>query len=229
VLSSLIPQHYFDYIRGGPPAPLAAVIRHNQMDLRGLAAIMGHIDALLAASGRADHGVDSLDMFGLSRFLHRRGDSDRAHAACSHALDLGLPVEHRPRARRELASLAKRRGDHQQASTLWHELAIEPSVDIGDAIHACVQLAVHYERKAKDLNRAMEFARLALAKARHLRTCSRNPYETARLARLEQQCLNRVNRLAHRIRPAVVSRLGLPLLEPSPPRIKENATRKLRF
>ncbi len=49
VLSSLIPQHYFDYLRGGPAAPLAGVVRHNQMDLRGLAAIMGRIDALLAA------------------------------------------------------------------------------------------------------------------------------------------------------------------------------------
>src|SRR5271163_5149882 len=57
VLSSLIPQHYFDYLRGGPAAPLAAVVRHNQMDLRGLAAIMGRIDALLAAANRADDGV----------------------------------------------------------------------------------------------------------------------------------------------------------------------------
>src|ERR1700732_4895956 len=72
VLSSLIPQHYFDYLRGGPAAPLAAVVRHNQMDLRGLAAIMGHIAALLTAANRADDGVDSLDLFGLSRFLQRR-------------------------------------------------------------------------------------------------------------------------------------------------------------
>src|ERR1700736_4703624 len=45
VVSALIPQYYFDYLRGGPAAPLAAVVRHNQMDLRGLAAIMGRIDS----------------------------------------------------------------------------------------------------------------------------------------------------------------------------------------
>src|SRR6266403_254571 len=32
--SSLIPQLYFDYLRGGPAEPLAGVFRHNQMDLR---------------------------------------------------------------------------------------------------------------------------------------------------------------------------------------------------
>ncbi|HEX9224285.1 MAG TPA: ribonuclease H-like domain-containing protein, partial [Candidatus Acidoferrales bacterium] len=38
VASALIPQFYFDYLRGGPVEPLAGVVRHNQMDLRGLAA-----------------------------------------------------------------------------------------------------------------------------------------------------------------------------------------------
>src|ERR1700731_2253342 len=78
MLSALIPQHYFDYLRGGPAEPLAAVVRHNQMDLRGLAAIMGRIDSLLEAENRSELGIDSLDLFGLSRFLQRRGDSDRA-------------------------------------------------------------------------------------------------------------------------------------------------------
>src|ERR1700675_578562 len=82
VLSSLIPQHYFDYLRGGPAAPLAAVVRHNQMDLRGLAAIMGSIDSLLTEENRQDQETHSLDLFGLSRFLQRRGDSDRAHSTC---------------------------------------------------------------------------------------------------------------------------------------------------
>src|SRR5271154_512186 len=213
VLSSLIPQHYFDYLRGGPAAPLAAVVRHNQMDLRGLAAIMGRIDALLIAANRADDGVDSLDLFGLSRFLQRRGDSDRAHAACSHALDLGLPAEFRPQARRELALLAKRRGDHAAAAALWHELATDTTGNALDAIHACEQLAVYYERRMKDLHRATEFARLALARVKRLRGSSRDPYVAARLARLEQRFLNRVTRLQHRM--ALASRATpLPLSEP---------------
>jgi uncharacterized protein YprB with RNaseH-like and TPR domain len=199
MLSSLIPQHYFDYLRGGPAEPLAAVVRHNQMDLRGLAAIMGRIDSLLEAETRSEQAIDSLDLFGLSRFLQRRGDSDRAHAACSQALDLGLPAAFRPQARRELALLAKRRGDHADAARLWHELAAEVTDDALDAIHACEQLALYYERHVKDLTRAVEFARLALAKAARLRRSSRDPYAVARIARMEQQSLNRVTRLQHRM------------------------------
>jgi uncharacterized protein YprB with RNaseH-like and TPR domain len=225
LLSSLIPQHYFDYLRGGPAAPLAAVVRHNQMDLRGLAAIMGRIDALLAATHRADQDVDSLDLFGLSRFLQKRGEPDRAHAACSQALDLGLPIEFRPQARRELALLAKRRGDHAAAALLWHELATEITDNVLDAIHACEQLALYYERRVKDFPRALEFARLALSKVTRLRGSSRDPYAAARIARMEQQCLNRVTRLQHRISFAQGVRPALPLLDPR--RVAPAASRRV--
>jgi uncharacterized protein YprB with RNaseH-like and TPR domain len=217
VHSAMIPQHYFDYIRGGPAEPLAAVIRHNQMDLRGLAAILARIEGLLAAAERADEDVESLDLFGLSKFLNKRGDRDRAHAVCSQALDLGLPAEHRPRARRELAQHAKRRGDHEHAATLWQELAAESAslseeADVIDAIHACEELAMYYERRAKDLDRASEFICLALAKVKRLRAGSRSLYATPKLARIEEKLLNRAARLRHRIESKRERARNLPLL-----------------
>src|SRR5882762_4628945 len=120
VSSALIPQFYFDYLRGGPTEPLAGVVRHNQMDLRGLAALFGKINALLTSDEERD--AESLDLFGLSRYLQRRGESQRAHSACTQAIDLGLPKEYDRQARRELALLAKRRGEHDKAAALWHEL-----------------------------------------------------------------------------------------------------------
>ncbi len=191
VASALIPQFYFDYLRGGPTGPLAGVVRHNQMDLRGLAALFGKINAMLASQENDRGGIDSLDLFGLSRFLERRGDSDRARAACSQALDLGLPAEFRPRARRELALLAKRRGDHAAAAALWLELAS----DSQDGVLACEQLAIHYERRAKDPARAMEFARLGLAKLQRIRANSRDPYAAARATRLAEKFFTRIKRL----------------------------------
>jgi uncharacterized protein YprB with RNaseH-like and TPR domain len=208
VLAALIPQHYFDYLRGGPAEPLAAVVRHNQMDLRGLAALVGKIDALLTSG---DHGeVESLDLFGLSRYLQRRGDSQRAHFACTQAIDLGLPKEYDRQARRELALSAKRRGEHEQAAKLWHELAADDSL----GIYACVQLAIYYERRAKRLETALEFARLALVKVRRRTTNVFDRAATSRNPRLEQTILSRVARLEHRMR---VGRVlpTLPMGEPS--------------
>jgi tetratricopeptide (TPR) repeat protein len=208
VLAALIPQHYFDYLRGGPAEPLAAVVRHNQMDLRGLAALVGKIDALLSSGDGGE--VQSLDLFGLSRYLQRRGESQRAHFACTQAIDLGLPKEYDGQARRELALLAKRRGEHEQAAKLWHEL----TSDQASGIYACVQLAIYYERRAKRLETALEFARLALAKARRLKTDLRDSATSTRNLRLEQQILSRVARLEHRMRLCRVSP-ALPMEEAS--------------
>jgi uncharacterized protein YprB with RNaseH-like and TPR domain len=197
VASSMIPQYYFDYLRGGPAEPLAGVVRHNQMDLRGLAALFGKINSLLDVGRAAMEETDSLDLLGLSRFLHRRGDANRARTTCERALDAGLPAAFRPQARRDLASLAKRRGDHHRAAALWQELLADPH----DAAHACEQLAIHYERRVKDLPRAVEFAQLGIVKLRHLRIHTRDPYLAARVARLEDKFLTRLTRLTHRMGP----------------------------
>jgi uncharacterized protein YprB with RNaseH-like and TPR domain len=213
IASSMIPQYYFDYLRGGPSDPLVGVLRHNQMDLRGLAALFGKINTLIASQHTDRDGIDSRDLFGLSRFFERRGDSDRAHTACSQALEFGLPAEFRPRARRELALLAKRRGDHDAAAELWLELAADPQ----DGVLACEQLAIHYERRAKDPARAIEFARLGLAKLRRMSVHTRDPYTAARAARFAEKSLIRINRLEGRTRNKSEKRAvpGLSLLNSS--------------
>jgi len=194
VASALIPQYYFDFLRGGSPDPLAGVVKHNQMDLRGLAALFGKINSLLAEQIPLGQ-EDSLDLFGLSRFLERRGERDRAHAVCSRALDAGLPAEFRPIARHELALLAKRRGDWEQAAKIWQELA----ADTKDGIGACEQLAIYYERRIKDFGRALEFAELALMKLERQGWTSRDPYWHARRARHEDRLMCRIERLRHRM------------------------------
>src|SRR2546422_9827395 len=61
VAAALIPQYYFYYFRGGPPQPLARVWRHNQMDLRGLAALFGKMNEILSEPGAAAE-TQSLDL-----------------------------------------------------------------------------------------------------------------------------------------------------------------------
>jgi uncharacterized protein len=210
--SALIPQYYFDYLRGGPPEPLLGIARHNQMDLRGLAALYGKLDAMISTELPDVGSVDGRDLFGLSRYLQRRGHGERAQTACTQALDFGLPHEVRPQARRELAQHAKRRGEHERAAELWHEIV---AGDASEGLHACEQLAIHYERRAKDDERALEFAQLALAELRKVRLLtSRLPCghfagafpgfmavrpSASREARLEKSLLKRVARLERRL------------------------------
>jgi len=113
---------------------------------------------------------------------------------CAQALGAGLPVEFRPQATRELAIMARRRGDVERAASLWQELVHDPQ----DGVAACEHLAIHYERYARDLQRAVEFAQLALAKLQRQYSNPRDPYATARAARAEKKLLCRLERLRHR-------------------------------
>ncbi|MGC2706505.1 MAG: ribonuclease H-like domain-containing protein, partial [Candidatus Acidiferrales bacterium] len=77
LISEMIPQFYFDYLRGGSPEPLVQVFLHNQMDLRGLAGLASRIIALLA-DPESHRSTDGLELFGVSRICERRGDTARA-------------------------------------------------------------------------------------------------------------------------------------------------------
>ena len=207
VASSMIPQYYFDYLRGGTAQPLAGVVKHNQMDLRGLAALFGKINSLLESRGDGFGETDSLDLFGLSKFLHRRGEKELAQTVCARALDAGLPVEFRPQATRELALMAKRRGDAEHAAALWQELVANPQ----ETVLACEQLAIHFERHVRDFVQAAKFAQLGLKSLQHQMAGTRDPFAVARQGRLEEKFMCRLERLRHRIMSAD-SAPGVPLL-----------------
>ncbi|HYL83680.1 MAG TPA: hypothetical protein VE263_05565, partial [Candidatus Angelobacter sp.] len=141
----------------------------------------------------------------------RRGDAGRAQSACTQALAIGLPEEFRPKAQRDLAQLTKREGKHERAAEIWEELVDDPQ----DGVHACEQLAIHYERRAGDVARAIEYAKLGLQKIRGLhctalRVALRDPYLAAKLTRMEKKFTKRLTRLERKsLRPFEARRLGL--------------------
>jgi uncharacterized protein YprB with RNaseH-like and TPR domain len=212
-----IPEAYFSFVRGGFCAPLVPVFQHNQMDLRGLAALAGHILEILAGpkdfekagpgaetnNSGEDDSQHPLDLYGLSRLLTQRGEHSRARTACQTALSAGLPAEHDRAARRDLARFAKRAGDFSDAVELWESLAgqLQPAHNtrartaarnspienqsitlerilrrnpesakpvreesgLRAALEACEQLAIHFERRVRAIDRAMQVTRHGLA------------------------------------------------------------------
>jgi uncharacterized protein len=156
LLSGLIPQIYFDYLRGGPPERLVPVLNHNQLDLRGLAALSSRILSLL--SDVENLGQDGLELFGVSRICEKRGEDVRARSLYEKSIASFLPTETDRVARRSLARLAKRQGDFELACELWKDA-------LGNSRHgyeAYEQLAIYYERKARDPEQALEIVKQAL-------------------------------------------------------------------
>ena len=157
VPSNMIPQFYFDYLRGRSVAPLAGVVRHNRNDLRGLAALFGKLNEMLGKEKHSED-ADGLDLFGLSRYLHRRGEARRAEAACTAARERGLPIVFDALAQWELASMAKKRGEHDTAADVWRELARDEDWRVA----ACEELASFHERRHKEYAKALQYARQAI-------------------------------------------------------------------
>jgi hypothetical protein len=190
------------------------------MDLRGLAALAVKILTLIdSGNGAADaphHSThDPLDLYSLSRLLQRRGNPTRARELYETALHVGLPHPVERLAQRELAHLAKRELDYTRATSLWEELRQAPKVvkssDAGifqedaqraleAAIEAAEQLAIYYEHRAKQPQRAAELTSHALAELRGAQlageiTAARAHKIEGRLARrllrLERRCVIR--------------------------------------
>ena len=160
LLSGLIPQIYFDYLRGGPPERLVSVLNHNQMDLRGLAALSSRILSLL--SDAENQGQDGLELFGVSRICEKRGEDIRARSLYEKSIASFLPTETDRVARRSLARLAKRQGDFNVACELWKDA-------LGNTRHgyeAYEQLAIYYERTARDAEQAEQIVHQALNELR---------------------------------------------------------------
>ncbi|HTV58999.1 MAG TPA: ribonuclease H-like domain-containing protein [Verrucomicrobiae bacterium] len=188
--SELIPQYYFDFLRGGTPDPLVPVFYHNQMDLRGLAGISTRI--LEVVADPENHGTHALDLFGVSRLCERRGETTRARRLYSRSLEAQLPAEADRAARKSLALLAKRGGDWAGAVKLWESVA----GDTREGWEAYRELAIHYEHRAHDPLRAAGIVRKALAelrRANRLGTMAAPAYRARRadfehrLARLEKK------------------------------------------
>ncbi|HTZ74414.1 MAG TPA: ribonuclease H-like domain-containing protein [Candidatus Aquilonibacter sp.] len=196
VMSEYIPQIYFDFLRGGAPDPLVPIFLHNQMDLRGLAGLAARVMQVL--SDPEKHGCDAFELYGASRICERRGESKRARKLYERTIAQDaaesdeLPEQASRVARRALALMAKREGDHSAAIAHWEQLLGTSR----EGIEAYEQLAIYHERQARDLRHAVDLVREALAElrraqragliAQHVHARARARFER-RLARLERK------------------------------------------
>ncbi len=194
LVSESIPETYFDFLRGGPPEPLVPIFLHNQMDLRGLAALSSRIVSLLA-----EHGIeekDGFELFGLSRICERRGETKRARKHYEQSIALSeLPLESNRAAKKSLARLAKREGDLTLARDLWEGMLGNSR----EGIEAYEELAIYYERHIGETQRAAEISREALnavQQAKRSGIIGTGAYQQLRgrferrLARLERKAAN---------------------------------------
>jgi uncharacterized protein len=161
--SSRIPEFYFDFLRAGVTDGVAGVMRHNRLDLRGLAALANRIfQAFETSDSTSPADQCPLELYGISRLLRRHGDHAQARRLCERSLDAGLPEPIARRAKHEAAKLAKRDLDFGRATDLWQQLATSKE----SSFEALEQLAIYYERRERDYGEAIRITREALSELR---------------------------------------------------------------
>lgn len=151
-----IPGRYFRYLRERDARPLAPVLQHNLDDVLGLLALTSRLGLLLRDPLTAN---DPRDLVPLARLFESHGDPERAIACYEAAIGGGLPGHLVPLALRRLSQQYVRAGRWERALELWEGLVRHAP---RREIWPYVELAKHYEHRARDVARASHYANRAL-------------------------------------------------------------------
>ncbi|SFI32324.1 hypothetical protein SAMN02799624_00349 [Paenibacillus sp. UNC496MF] len=180
VPGSLAPAIYFQYLADGDPEPLRGVFAHNETDMLSLAALAIRFGHFLAGGvgTRVAMPEEAEELLRTGLWLERMGKTELAEPLYVRF------AEHPRPSYRGLCLLAERDkkcGNWSRAVLLWQK-AVRTS---GDAVlpdyEAHIELAMYYEHKTKELERALQLAEqafeLAAGRRAGLRARGKRPGE----------------------------------------------------
>lgn len=161
VEGAMVPQIFFHFLRTGEAAPLGPVFRHNRLDVLSLAALAGYLGQALAdphTAAPAGEPLSPAERWAVGRILLQQDELAEAITCLEQALADGLVGPARLNCHRALGGAYKRVAQHGKAVEIWQALAAEP----GLSPLPYVELAKHYEHRARDLASARAMTLQAL-------------------------------------------------------------------
>jgi uncharacterized protein YprB with RNaseH-like and TPR domain len=167
----LIPSVYFNWLAEQDPELMGKVLEHNRLDIVSLYFLAGYIAQAFQTEGGIFKTTD--DLYSLSRIYGWRKQNHRV-------VDLYYRIdatENKSSASDVLlfhARAFKRIGDYEKAVALWKRLSSSSS---REGFWANVELAMYYEHRIKDVEKAYQYAQKA--------------NETASLSRRQRELLNK--------------------------------------
>lgn len=195
VLGSLAPELYMRYLSDGDAAHLEGVYLHNERDILTLVTLATHFAGLLAGDvtggtspGRLPEGAEEL--YRTAAWLDAHGKPELAEP-----LFRALGERRETSAARWwllAAARWKRLGRYEEAIALWERAAELAERSALPSCEAHVELAMHYEHRAKNIAAALRYAELALDLALRRPASPRQP---ARALAEREALRGRVERL----------------------------------
>jgi tetratricopeptide (TPR) repeat protein len=184
----LIPYYYFEYLRTRQAFRLVPLFHHNVIDIVSLACLTAVVLPAFAAptDTRLRHAADLL---GLARWLRRSQQHEGALELYRRSIDAGLPDSELFPALWESALIEKKLGRHEAKLALLSDLA---EVKNPFRQSAYEELAKHYERHEKELERALAMTEAALRIEASAELVQRKTRLTRRLDRQAEKPVKRL-------------------------------------
>ncbi len=180
--SAEIPNRYFEFLRTGEFSLIEPILYHNQEDILSLLGVVISGAALFSEERGEEPELsgDAMDLFGAARLLERTGELARSALYMNRALEGRLSGEFAVLAKMKLASHFKKKREWEKALSLWTEISSFNRLD-------CFrELAIYYEHREKDYQKAREVALEGLALAEGAPRSLREDF-SRRLERLQQK------------------------------------------
>ena len=153
----LVPSIYFNWLSTTDTDLLDKVAEHNLNDIISLFFIMHHISGVRERP--ADNISEPDDILSLARILERRREHDNLCQMLERFDDVAWGHERFDIL--YLQSLSYKRGGRlPEAVALWEKIAANSTLE---SFLAGIELAKYYEHRARDMKKALHFARCAKA------------------------------------------------------------------
>lgn len=154
----MIPQIYFDYVRGKYRGQMGPVFDHHAQDIVSLAALAGRISRMIE-SPLNEENVDAEDQIRLSMLFSEHGRTELAIKCLQSAVRRLRDPMKAYSLSMHLAKICKRYGRWDDARAIWQE-----QIEGGPRgrTEPYVELAKYYEHRAKDVVRAYEIVQGAI-------------------------------------------------------------------
>ncbi len=152
---AMIPSVYFRYLEDRDASEIKRVIRHNELDILSMVALLGKLSVMLQNPfSNTDMGYELLGLGKLFEASGKTGNMLECLEACTGSEEYVI----RSQAIRRLTDVYKRNGSYDRALEHWNAME---SRNTGFELFHLIEMAKYYEHKMKD----MEFALVLVEKA----------------------------------------------------------------
>lgn len=151
-----IPSIYFEYLNSRNAGIIKKVIKHNELDILSMVALLSRISNLLDEPLEASDGEHEL--LGIGKIFESSREFETV-IECFENCMKSENVSVKEAAMRRLSDIYKKSGDYKKAVRHWECML---SASKGSSIFPMIELAKYYEHKEKNIIKALEIVEEAI-------------------------------------------------------------------